>query len=133
MEGDPVENLNSIVKMAANKGTIPEFLDRLRKLTHGRKKPNGVTLTTVHQAKGREWDHVFVVGAQQGKMPHTNGEINEEKRIFFVACSRAAKTLDISFYGNHSEFLNGYIEDIEDYEPQIGEVSEDPELVARED
>jgi superfamily I DNA/RNA helicase len=132
-DGDPVENLNSIVRMAANKGTIPEFLDRLRKLTHGRKSAKGLTLSTVHQAKGREWDHVYVIGASQGRMPHKDGEIAEEKRIFFVACSRAAKTLNISFYGNHSEFLNDYVEEIEDYEPEVGEVSEDPMILARED
>jgi superfamily I DNA/RNA helicase len=115
--------------MAVGKGTIPEFLDRLRKLTHGRKSAKGLTLSTVHQAKGREWDHVYVIGVSQGRMPHKDGETAEEKRIFFVACSRAAKTLNISFFGNHSEFLNDYVEDINDYEPEVGEVSEDPNQI----
>lgn len=131
MDGDPVENLNAIVKMAANKGTIPEFLDRLRKLTHGRKSAKGLTLSTVHQMKGREADHVFVIGVSQGKMPHRDGNILEERRIFFVAATRAAKTLNISFYGNHSEFLNDYVDKIEDYDPEIGEISENSELVQR--
>lgn len=130
LEGDPVENLNAIVKMSAGKGTIPEFLDRLRKLTHGRKSAKGLTLSTVHQAKGREWDHVYVVGVSQGKMPHKDGETAEEKRIFFVACSRAAKTLNLSFYGNHSMFINDYMERVKDYDPEVGEVSEDPTTVS---
>lgn len=133
MDSDPVENLNSIVKMATGKGTIPEFLEKLRKLTHARKSFKGLTLSTVHQAKGREWNHVFVIGVQQGRMPHINGETAEEKRIFFVACSRAAKTLNISFSGNHSEFLEDYVDEIQDYEPEVGEISEDSSVLVREE
>lgn len=130
MESDPVENLNAIVRMAVGKGTIPEFLDRLRKLTHARKSAKGLTLSTVHQMKGQEKNYVFLVGCSQGRMPHKDGEIAEERRIFFVACSRAAKTLDISFYGSRrSEFLNNYVERIKEYEPEIEEVSEDPATI----
>ena len=116
-ESDPVENLNNVVKLAANKGTVHEFLHHLRKLTHARRSAKGLTLSTGHQAKGHEFDHVFLVGCNQGKLPHVKGEINEERRIFFVSCSRAAKTLNISYYGNRSEFLNEYIDKIEIYEP----------------
>lgn len=133
MESDPAENLNSIVRMAVGKGTVPEFLNRLRKLTYARKSAKGLILSTVHQMKGRQADHVFVVGVNQGRMPHRDGEIGEERRIWFTACSRAAKTLNISFYGSRSEFLNNYIDRIEDYEPEVGEVSEDPNLVIAEE
>jgi DNA helicase-2/ATP-dependent DNA helicase PcrA len=71
-----------------------------------------LTLSTVHQAKGREWDHVYLVGASQGLLPHKDGEINEEHRIFFVACSRAAKNLHISFFGLPSQFLRPYYGEI---------------------
>ncbi len=121
MESDPVENLNDIVKMSAGKGTIAEFMHKLRKMTHARRSVKGLTLSTVHQAKGREYHNVFLIGASQGKMPHKDGELNEEKRIFFVACSRAAKQLNISFYGNPSMFLGDYLDRIEVYEP--GEVN----------
>jgi DNA helicase-2/ATP-dependent DNA helicase PcrA len=105
---DPVNNLNGLVKIAANKGTIGEFLSYIRRLTHARrdvKKVKTLTLSTVHQAKGREWDHVFVVGANQGKMPHVDGDVTEERRIFYVACTRAAKSLCVSFNDQPSEFL----------------------------
>lgn len=108
MESSPVENLNSIVKIANKKGTIKEFLDYLRKLTHARKKSTALTLSTVHQAKGREWDVVYLVGCKQGTMPHKEGELGEEARIFFVACSRAAKELHISFYKSISMYLLKY-------------------------
>jgi DNA helicase-2/ATP-dependent DNA helicase PcrA len=117
MEKDPIENLNDIIKMSAKRGTVPEFLTWLRKLTFGAKsdKKPSLSLTTVHQAKGREWKHVFVIGVKQGLMPHKDGELLEEHRIFFVACSRAADTLDISFYGSPSQFLNDFSEEIEIY------------------
>lgn len=105
METNPIENMNNVVKIASGRGNIHEFLDYLRRKTKARRSAKGLTLSTVHQAKGREWNHVYVIGAQQGVMPHKDGEIAEEKRIFFVACSRAAKTLEISFYGNPSELF----------------------------
>ena len=117
MEASPVENLNSIVKLSANKGNIPEFLNYLRKLTHARKKSSGtLTLSTVHQAKGMEFDYVYLVGARQGTMPHQEGELMEEARIFFVAASRAAKELHISYYDNHSMYLNNYIDRIREFD-----------------
>ena len=127
MERSPIENLNDIIKMAARKPkggtspfTVPEFQDWLRKLIYGSKsdKKPQLTLSTVHQAKGREWKHVFVIGAQQGMMPHKDGELLEEHRILFVACTRAADTLDISFVGNMSQFLNDFREEVEEYEDE---------------
>lgn len=109
LESSPGENLQDIVKMAAGKGSVQEFLAYLRKRTRGRKSAKGLVLSTVHQAKGKEWENVYVVGASQGKMPHSDGEIAEEKRIFFVACTRAGKALHISWSGNHSEFINEYV------------------------
>lgn len=122
MEKDPVENLNDIVRMAGRKNkatgsplTVLEFLEWMRRITHMRKR-NGdpiLTLSTVHQAKGREWKNVYVVGANQGTMPHNNGDLLEEHRIFFVAASRAADELQISFTENRTQFLNEFAEWVE--------------------
>ncbi len=115
-EADPIGNMNGLVKIAAEKGgTTKEFLDYVRKVMYARKstkKVKTVTLSTVHQAKGREWDHVFVIGVNEGRMPHQNGELAEERRIFFVACTRSAKSLSISFNGQRSVFLNNFTEQI---------------------
>lgn len=122
MEKDPVENLNDIVRMAGRRHketgkplTVLQFLDWLRKITYMRRTKSEpiLTLSTVHQAKGREWKNVFLVGCDQGTMPHKDGELLEEQRIFFVACSRAADELQISFTKNRSQFLNNFIEKIE--------------------
>lgn len=132
MEKDPIENLNDIVRMAGRKHrdtgrpmTVLQFLEWLRKITYMRRTKNEpiLTLSTVHQAKGREWKYVFVVGCDQGRMPHRDGDLLEEQRIFFVACSRAADELQISFTQNRSQFLNDFAEDIEVF----GEEDEDEE------
>jgi superfamily I DNA/RNA helicase len=126
-EKPPVENLADIVKLSVGRGTVKQFLDWLRKLTfacEAAKSPSyerrdanpTLALTTVHQAKGREWKNVFVVGVKQGLMPHSDGEILEEKRIFFVACSRAADRLSISYYDNRSEFLEQFRDEIRTHE-----------------
>ena len=126
-EKPAVENLADIVRLSAKRGTVAEFLTWLRKLTfacdaakspsyaHKDKNPT-LALTTVHQAKGREWKNVFVIGARQGLMPHKDGEILEEKRIFYVACSRAADFLEISYDGNLTEFLNDFKEKVKYHE-----------------
>ena len=116
MEASPVENLNSIVKMATNKGDIKEFLNYLRKLTHARKGSKALTLSTVHQFKGREADYIYLVGAKQGLMPHKDGEGAEEARIFFVAASRAAKELHISYYDSMSMYLLNYSDRVVEYD-----------------
>lgn len=124
-EKPPVENLNDFVKLSASRGSTAEFLRWLNRITYAceaAKSPSydrradnpTLALTTVHQAKGREWKNVFVIGCKQGRMPHSDGEITEEKRIFFVAASRAADRLQISFDGPQSEFLQG-LEDVATY------------------
>lgn len=127
---DPIENLNDIVRMSGRKSketgqplTVPQFLEWLRKITYMRRTKTEpiLTLSTVHQAKGREWAHVFVVGCNQGTMPHRDGELLEEHRIFFVACSRAADGLQISYTKNRSQFLNEFADEIETF----GEDDED--------
>jgi len=59
-----------------------------------------VTLMTIHSAKGREWPLVFVVGTEDGTIPSframTEGEIEEERRILYVAMTRAKRRLCLS-------------------------------------
>ncbi len=51
---------------------------------------------TIHKAKGLEWPVVFVVGLVEGIMPTKHGDLEEERRICFVAMSRAQKLLYLS-------------------------------------
>jgi DNA helicase-2/ATP-dependent DNA helicase PcrA len=52
---------------------------------------DGVTLSTVHRVKGREWPHVIVYGADDGLFPHRlASDVEEERRVFHVAVTRAS-------------------------------------------
>lgn len=59
---------------------------------------HGVKLLTAHASKGLEFNNVFVVGVEDGLWPHIRSiDIDEEKRLFYVACTRAKKYLNISY------------------------------------
>lgn len=62
---------------------------------------NGVSLMTIHAAKGLEFDHVFLIAAEEGVIPkaaaQTSVDIAEEQRLFYVAVSRAKHTLEILY------------------------------------
>jgi len=106
-DNDAIENINELYKVSARFGNARAFLDHARKAIAASRKSKQprLALSTVHQAKGKEWDHVFVAGVNQDVLPHKRGEIMEERRIFYVACTRAARTLTVSFFGVPSVFL----------------------------
>ena len=79
-----------------------------------------VVLSTIHQAKGLEWDAVFVMHLYDGAFPNAkameeDGGTEEERRLFYVACTRARKNLfltyplvgggDMSYLHERSQFI----------------------------
>src|ERR1700679_1107879 len=78
-------------------------------MMHRRNDPRGVSISTVHQAKGGEWRNVYIIGAKAGGFPHAKGDPIEEERIYFVAISRAIDYLRISFAGTPSPYLRKYL------------------------
>ncbi len=73
---------------------------------------DGVRLLTIHAAKGLEWDHVFVFGCNEGVLPSRLGDPEEERRLFYVAVTRAKETLHISCARQRATF-NGHMQDME--------------------
>ena len=67
----------------------------------------GVTLATLHGAKGLEWDHLFLIGVSDGVLPMGN-DLNEERRLFYVGVTRAKQKIQITYSGKASVFLDQF-------------------------
>jgi superfamily I DNA/RNA helicase len=69
---------------------------------------DAVTLITMHSCKGLEFPHVFIVGLEDGLLPHSRskveGTMDEERRLFYVAVTRAMKSLSISHCGGRKKY-----------------------------
>lgn len=73
-----------------------------------------IVLSTIHQSKGLEWDAVFVMNLVEGKFPNSraleeDGGLEEERRLFYVAVTRARKHLFLSYpimSGHDTMFIN---------------------------
>ncbi|KAF3433211.1 hypothetical protein FNV43_RR24313 [Rhamnella rubrinervis] len=95
---------------------VDHISERERENFHYRKQENdnSVTLTTIHQSKGLEWDIVFIVKANDSEIPllhefnsvaKANGtSIEEERRLFYVAMTRARRNLYILYVTMDSNF-----------------------------
>jgi DNA helicase-2/ATP-dependent DNA helicase PcrA len=106
---DRWESLHAIVSMATDlTASDPEAdltalvadLDRRADQAHA-PAADGVTLATLHSAKGLEWDAVFCVGMHEGMMPSVHADtpaaVEEERRLFYVGLTRARHDLMISW------------------------------------
>jgi ATP-dependent helicase/DNAse subunit B len=97
----------------AERVTLPEFLSEVSLLTDQDtdkdKDGNKVTLMTIHAAKGLEFRTVFIVGLEEELFPspfaETARELEEERRLFYVAITRAEEQCFISY--SKSRFKNG--------------------------
>ena len=67
----------------------------------------GVTLATLHAAKGLEWNQLFLIGVSDGVLPMGN-DLNEERRLFYVGVTRAKQRIQITYAGKPSVFLEQF-------------------------
>jgi len=131
-----LENLNefkSITKSYEEEygsATLNDFLDEISlvsDMTEHQEGTNRVSLMTVHSVKGLEFDYVFIIGMEEGIFPHynaindgSNSAIEEERRLCYVAITRAKKELYIlsaqsrMLFGNTSRNMpSRFIEEID--------------------
>ena len=92
-------NINQLQMAAVKFKSIDEFLTYTETFEDQEISNNkdGVRLMTIHKAKGLEFPVVFVIGLVEGVMPTKKGDIEEERRICFVAMSRAMHHLYLSW------------------------------------
>lgn len=122
-EGAPSEDadaLNGVSSLAAQSSSTGELLDQLlrrREALERARSGNGVELTSIHGAKGREWTNVLLVGADAQRLPlvsvienrqpfftATNGW-EDERRLAYVAMTRAKDSLTICWSNEPSPFV----------------------------
>ena len=108
--------------------TLDMFLQQVLLLTSEDKEkenPNKVSMMTIHAAKGLEFPYVYVVGMEENLFPSfmsisSRPELEEERRLFYVAVTRAEKQLTLSYaqtryqYGQQSyQELSRFVEEID--------------------
>jgi DNA helicase-2/ATP-dependent DNA helicase PcrA len=107
------EALNHFVQIVDELGegaTIQSFAAEIEERQRSQHEPvkESITLSTIHAAKGLEFQVVFIVGATEGYLPisyaKTDEEILEERRLFYVAVTRAKDSLTISWPKRDPEF-----------------------------
>lgn len=104
-----LEEFKSVTKTFEEKSGIISLEDFLLEISlvsdieEYKDDPNRITLMTVHSVKGLEFDYVFLVGMEEGLFPHKNSfsseEQEEERRLMYVAVTRAKKKLYITWAG----------------------------------
>lgn len=108
-----LENLKEFVSSTKNHATLQEFLEHVSLVSDNNElnNDNKVSLMTIHAAKGLEFDVVFLPGFEEGIFPNQrvldeSGEkgLEEERRLAYVAITRAKKESIISFCNNRLIF-----------------------------
>ncbi len=103
---DRIDDIRELINFSNEYSNLPEFLNdmTLRESFKGEtvlgaeEEEEHLVLSTIHQAKGLEWDTVMVIGLCEGQFPHPkamqeNNEMEEERRLFYVAVTRARQYL----------------------------------------
>lgn len=104
-----LENIKELKSVALSFPHIVEFLEQVALVESeyfegekGGKSRDGVRLMTLHQAKGLEFDYVFITGLEEGILPHSRSiddlhQLEEERRLFYVGITRARNKLYITY------------------------------------
>ena len=99
-----ISALNRLFELAYSFSNIEKFLTHVSIIqSNNSKQKDGIKILTAHAAKGLEYKYVFVVSCTSENFPHSmSQDAEEERRLFYVACSRAKDFLEVSYpiYGS---------------------------------
>ena len=124
---DRLTNLRELEASAYGVMDLQEFLAE-KSLISNTDKEEGekVSVMTLHMSKGLEFDHVFILGLEEGILPHSRSmteksDIEEERRLLYVGITRAKKQAHLSWarvralYGSESfQYPSGFLNEIRD-------------------
>lgn len=96
------EELGPFLDAIALTGDFGVKVDDMEKSSNDEMPEDRLILSTIHQAKGLEWDNVFIIHLAEGSFPHQRaygeeGGMAEERRLFYVAATRARKRLYFTY------------------------------------
>jgi DNA helicase-2/ATP-dependent DNA helicase PcrA len=105
-----LDDLEQFAQFASAYPSLPDFLDEVSLYNElsgedtvaGLPEDERVVLSSIHQAKGLEWRRVAVIGLSEGRFPNyrasaTDEGLEEERRLFYVACTRAKDELLLTY------------------------------------
>jgi DNA helicase-2/ATP-dependent DNA helicase PcrA len=99
-------DLTRLVRLADEfGGDVDGFVESLHE-RFGESAGRGVHLLTLHRAKGLEWEAVFLPHVEEGELPIRRGDVDEERRLFYVGLTRAKQHLLITWEGRPSRYLD---------------------------
>jgi DNA helicase-2/ATP-dependent DNA helicase PcrA len=92
--------LDAVLDLAQSCASLGELERRIAEQSQALRDPpeHAVVLSTVHSAKGLEWDAVFVVGLEEDVLPNVNADdVEEERRVAYVALTRSKRLLGLTY------------------------------------
>lgn len=128
---EQTDNMDSFQDICKQYKTIPELLTYLDELNKSMSSnvSDKVKLMTIHKSKGLEFPVVFIVGCSDGLLPHfKTTDINDEKRLMYVAITRAEKEL----YFSSAKLYNDRILGVSPFIDNMGNTIEINEIESEE-
>ena len=142
---DREANIGSLLSDAQTFSSLPDFLEEVALMSSADNSADGekVTLMTLHAAKGLEFPVVFIIGMEEGIIPHARvfdaspAELEEERRLAYVGMTRAREELHLSYAYSRLQYgqrgynpMSRFITDMGD---QVALTSPTPNIMGTQD